>query len=83
MNYTVKLNDAYKSFTKDQDKILHPEETVKRFKNKVNAIDLDILKSAIRIDNGRLDIPVYFSTCGVEEVMSGCITVEYFKTEFA
>ena len=64
MNYTVKLNDAYKSFTKDQDKILHPEETVKRFKNKVNAIELDILKSAIRIDNGRLDIPVYFSTCG-------------------
>jgi len=64
MNYTVKLNDAYKSFTQDQDKILHPEETVKRFKNKVDAIDLDILKSAVRIDNGRLDIPVFFSTCG-------------------
>ena len=64
MNYTVKLNDTYKSYTKDQDKILHPEETVKRFKNKLQTIDLDILKSAIRIDNGRLDIPVYFSTCG-------------------
>ena len=64
MSYTVKLNDAYKKFTKDQDKILPPEETVKRFKEKLKTLDLDILKSAIRIDNGRLDIPVYFSTCG-------------------
>ena len=64
MNYTVELNDAYKTFTRDQDKILPPEETVKRFKDKLKTIDLDILKSAIRIDNGRLDIPVYFSTCG-------------------
>ncbi len=64
MNYTVILNDAYKKFTKDQDKILRPEETVKRFKDKLKTLELDILKSAIRIDNGRLDIPVYFSTCG-------------------
>jgi len=64
MGYTVKLNNAYKNFTIDQDKVLHPEETVKRFKDKLKTIDLDILKSAVRIDNGRLDIPVYFSTCG-------------------
>ncbi len=64
MNYTVTLNDAYKKFTKDQDKILRPEETVKRFKDKLKTLELDILKSAIRIDNGRLDIPIYFSTCG-------------------
>ncbi|MEE4261122.1 MAG: YcaO-like family protein [Desulfobacteraceae bacterium] len=64
MNYTVTLNDAYKRFTKDQDKILDPEETVKRFKDKLKTIELDILKGTHRIDNGRLDIPVYFSTCG-------------------
>jgi len=64
MNYTVTLNDAHKKYTKDQDKILNPEETVKRFKDKLKTIELDILKSATRIDNGRLDIPVYFSTCG-------------------
>ena len=64
MKYTVTLNDAYKKFTKDQDKILRPEETVKRFKEKLKTLKLDILKSAIRIDNGRLDIPVFFSTCG-------------------
>ena len=64
MNHSVTINDAYKSFTRDQDKILHPKETVKRFKEKLKTIDLDILKSALRIDNGRLDIPIYFSTCG-------------------
>ncbi len=64
MNHSVTLNDAYKSFTRDQDKILHPKETVKRFKEKLKTMDLDILKSVLRIDNGRLDIPIYFSTCG-------------------
>jgi len=27
-------------------------------------VDLDILKETVRIDNGRLDIPIYFSVCG-------------------
>ena len=64
MTHTVTLNDAFKGFTLDQDKIIPPEKTVKRFKDKLQRIDLDILKSTIRIDNGRLDIPIYFSTCG-------------------
>ncbi len=58
------LQDAYKSFTADQDKIISPEETVKRFRSRLKKIELDILKSTLRIDNGRLDIPVFFSTCG-------------------
>ena len=66
MKYNVKLNDAYKRFTFDQDKILTPKETVIRFHDKLKQIDLDILKSTIRIDNGRLNIPVYFSTCGAD-----------------
>jgi ribosomal protein S12 methylthiotransferase accessory factor len=64
MRHAVKLNDAYKRFTVDQDKIYPPQETVIRFREKLKKIDLDVLKSTIRIDNGRLDIPVYFSTCG-------------------
>ena len=64
MKYTITLNNAYKQFTLDQDKILPPEETVKRFKTKLKKIDLDILKNTVRIDNGRLNIPIYFSTCG-------------------
>ena len=68
MSYQVVLNNAYKRFTLDQDKILAPQETVNRFQDKLSRIDLDILKSTVRIDNGRLDIPVYFSTCGADAV---------------
>ncbi len=64
MSYTIKLQDAYKKFTLDQDKVLSPEETIKRFMEKLKKVNLDILKSTLRIDNGRLDIPVYFSICG-------------------
>ena len=58
------LKDAYKKFTLDQDKIVPPEKTVERIKKKLNEFDLDILKSTLRIDNGRLNIPVYVSVCG-------------------
>ena len=68
MPYKVTLNDAYKRYTADQDKIFTPQETVARFNDKLKKIDLDILKSTIRIDNGRLNIPVYFSTCGADAV---------------
>jgi len=58
------LKDAYKGFTLDQDKIVPPEKTVERIKRKLNEIELDILKGTLRIDNGRLNIPIYVSVCG-------------------
>jgi len=64
MKFRVELNDAHKTYTFDQDKILSPQDTVKRFREKLKKVNLDILKSTIRIDNGRLDIPIYFSICG-------------------
>lgn len=64
MNHKVILEDAYKGYTLDQDKIFSPEETVRRFKDKLREVDLDILEETLRIDNGRLDIPIYFSVCG-------------------
>ena len=64
MNHRIILNDAFKKSTLDQDKILPPEETVKRFREKLKQLDLDLLEYTVRIDNGRLDIPVYFSNCG-------------------
>jgi len=64
MDNKIILTDAFKYNNIDQDKILPPEETVKRFKEKLKKIDLDILEDTVRIDNGRLDIPVYFSICG-------------------
>ena len=60
----IQLTDAIKTATDDQDKTMAPEETVAMVKKKMQALDLDILASTSRIDNGRLDIPVFFSTCG-------------------
>ena len=64
MREKIVLKDAYKGYTLDQDKILTPDETVRRFKKKLKSVDLDILEDTVRIDSGRLDIPVYFSLCG-------------------
>ena len=66
MGYKIELKDAKKGYTYDQDKIMSPEETVKRFKERTAALDLDILSQTRRIDNGRLDIPVFFSECGTD-----------------
>jgi ribosomal protein S12 methylthiotransferase accessory factor len=68
MKYEVRLSDAYKRFTYDQDKIFTPEQTVQHFREKLEKLNLDILKRAVRIDNGRLDIPIYFSLCGTDAV---------------
>ncbi len=71
MNHKIVLKDAFKGYTLDQDKILTPEETVRRFKEKLKTVDLDVLENTVRIDNGRLDIPIYFSVCGrdAEEII--------------
>jgi len=62
----ITLQPCRKHYTYDQDKACSPEETVARFQERLRATDLDILKEIRRIDNGRLDIPVYFSVCGVD-----------------
>jgi ribosomal protein S12 methylthiotransferase accessory factor len=64
MAVEVRLQDAFKGYKQDQDKIIPPEETVRRFKDRLAALDLDILRQTVRIDNGRLGIPVFFSVCG-------------------
>ena len=71
LNHKVILQDAFKGYTLDQDKIFSPEETVRRFKDKLSEVNLDILEESIRIDNRRLDIPIYFSVCGrdAEEII--------------
>ncbi|WP_028584386.1 YcaO-like family protein [Desulfogranum mediterraneum] len=62
------LQPCKKQYTYDQDKACSPEETVQRFQARLKATNLDILKEVKRIDNGRLDIPVYFSVCGADAV---------------
>jgi ribosomal protein S12 methylthiotransferase accessory factor len=68
MTPKIILNDAFKRFTLDQDKIFSPGETVRRFKEKLKKVNLDILENTVRIDNGRLGIPVYFSSCGKDAI---------------
>ncbi|MBU2489023.1 MAG: YcaO-like family protein [Proteobacteria bacterium] len=63
----ITLSDAFKSKdVADQDKVLSPAETVRRFSARLAKLDLDILAEAVRIDRGRLDIPVYVSACGAD-----------------
>jgi len=64
MTYRISLQDAYKGYTLDLDKYIAPDETVRRFRERLREVNLDILESTRRIDNGRLNIPVYFSICG-------------------
>lgn len=63
-NNPYTLEDTFKGFTLDQDKTITPQQTVKQFRERLKEIDLGILKDTVRIDNGRLDIPVFFSRCG-------------------
>lgn len=60
----IEFRDCFKTFTRDQDKAIQPEETLDRFYRQVDKLDVAILNEVKRIDNGRLDIPVYFSVCG-------------------
>ncbi|CCK82521.1 YcaO-like family protein [Desulfobacula toluolica] len=68
MSYKIELTDAFKGYTYDQDKIMSPEETVAGFKEKTAKLNLDILSQTRRIDNGRLNIPVFFSECGADAI---------------
>ncbi len=61
---SIRFQDCLKTFTIDQDKAISPEETLKNFYAKVDSLELKILNEVRRIDNGRLDIPVFFSVCG-------------------
>ena len=68
MGECFRLQDVFKSYTYDQDKVLSPEETVAHVRERFASVDLDILDKTMRIDSGRLDIPVYISLCGTDAV---------------
>ncbi|NNK13991.1 MAG: tetratricopeptide repeat protein [Desulfofustis sp.] len=62
-NNPIHFQDCPKTFTRDQDKALTPEQTIDNFYERLEQFDIKILSEVKRIDNGRLDIPVYFSVC--------------------
>ena len=65
---SMKLNDCFKTYTYELDKIISPEETVKEVRKRLKDSGIDILKKLVRIDTGRLNIPVYLSMCGTDAV---------------
>lgn len=64
----IALSDCFKTYTYDQDKTQTPKETIQKVRSLLKTVNLDILKETIRIDRGRLDIPVYISRCGQDAV---------------
>ena len=66
MPANIELKDCFKTYTLDQDKAVSPEETVIRVKERRARAGLQVLDKTGRIDNGRLEIPVYISICGAD-----------------
>jgi len=64
MKSTPFLKDCLKTFRHDQDKARTPEETVRWARERLSGVDMDVLTRTMRIDTGRLSIPVYISLCG-------------------
>lgn len=62
------FKDSFKTYTLDQDKAISPLETVVRVRDRLQTVKGEILKEIVRIDKGRLEIPVYMSICGAEAV---------------
>ena len=68
MKSNIILKDCFKTYRHDQDKVIQPEETLRHVKGRLDKLDIQILTQTLRIDTGRLDIPVYLSLCGEDAV---------------
>ncbi len=62
----IQLSPCPKAYSLDQDKAVPPTETLRRVKERLAALNLDIVAETKRIDSGRLGIPVYISRCGAD-----------------
>lgn len=60
----IRLRSVRKGYRYDQDKVRSPEETNAWVRERFNLSGLEILTRTVRIDSGRLGIPVYISRCG-------------------
>lgn len=60
----IRLSPCPKGYDKDIDKTIPPSQTVDIIKKRFSEAKLDILQETVRVDLGRLGIPVYMSRCG-------------------
>lgn len=65
-NSGVRFRSVKKGYRYDQDKVRSPEETIAWVRERFRLSGFDILAQTIRIDSGRLGIPVYISRCGTD-----------------
>lgn len=63
---TITLSPCPKTHTQELDKAVPPAETVGRVRACLATLNLDILAQTVRIDAGRLGIPVFLSVCGAD-----------------
>lgn len=64
MNSNIVISDSYKNFSHDQDKTRDPEQTISWVRQVLEGVNLNVLAETVRIDTGRLGIPVFISLCG-------------------
>ncbi|MDR3362030.1 MAG: YcaO-like family protein [Desulfovibrio sp.] len=62
----ISLSPCPKGYTRDLDKTVSPDQTIRDIERRLASIDLDILAETRRVDVGRLGIPVYLSVCGAD-----------------
>jgi ribosomal protein S12 methylthiotransferase accessory factor len=60
----IKLAPAPKIYSRELDKARPPAETVAWVRERFQEMGSQVLRETLRIDSGRLDIPVYMSRCG-------------------
>ncbi len=60
----IEIKDSFKKYSHDQDKTRTPDQTISWVRERLSRLDMDVLAKTVRIDTGRLDIPVFISLCG-------------------
>ncbi|MEJ5364052.1 MAG: YcaO-like family protein [Desulfosoma sp.] len=60
----ITVRDCFKTFRYDQEKARFPEETIQWVRGRLENLRMRVLAKTLRIDSGRLGIPVYISLCG-------------------
>lgn len=68
MKSSIQLKNAFKAYTQELDKVVSPQETIRSVREKFQKTQTDILLKTLRIDTGRLGIPIYLSLCGADAV---------------
>ncbi|MGC8490966.1 MAG: YcaO-like family protein, partial [Syntrophobacteraceae bacterium] len=60
----IDIQDSFKKYSHDQDKARTPDQTIAWVRERLSRLNRDVLAKTMRIDTGRLDIPVFISLCG-------------------